>query len=168
VRTKLRKKLTRHSRVPTPRAMRLNQKWSMDFMSPRLLDGRWFRVLTVIDQFTREYLALTVDSHLVALFRRWLRSAEPPNRSAADNSSEFARNEGWDSDSHGPGHFRRDFLCSKVFPCNTFSILSRCLHSLQLRCATGQYRRELNSDAHFCCQNLFPNVPKMPRLDMAG
>jgi hypothetical protein len=63
----------------------------MDFMSPRLLDGRWFRVLTVIDQFTREYLALTVDSHLVALFRRWLRSAEPPNRSprtTAANSPE--------------------------------------------------------------------------------
>jgi len=34
VRTKLRKKLVRRSRVPTPRATRPNQKWSMDFSAP--------------------------------------------------------------------------------------------------------------------------------------
>jgi putative transposase len=58
VRTKLRKKLARRSRVATPRVIRPNQEWSMDFMSARLLDGRLFRVLTVIDQFTLECLAL--------------------------------------------------------------------------------------------------------------
>ena len=71
VRTKLRKKLARRSRVPMPRATRPNQKWSMDFMSAKLLDGRWFRVLTVIDQFSRECLALLADralnGHRVAL-----------------------------------------------------------------------------------------------------
>ncbi len=36
----------------------------MDFVSNRLLDGRWFRVLTVVDQFTRECLVLLVDSSL--------------------------------------------------------------------------------------------------------
>ena len=30
-------------------------------MSAKLLDGRWFRVLTVIDQFTRECLTLVAD-----------------------------------------------------------------------------------------------------------
>ena len=71
VRTKVRKKLARRSRVPTPRATRPNQNWSMDFMSAKLLDGRWFRVLTVIDQFTRECLTLVADGalngHRVAL-----------------------------------------------------------------------------------------------------
>jgi transposase InsO family protein len=71
VRTKVRKKLARRSRVATPRAMRPDAKWSMDFMSAKLLDGRWFRVLTVIDQFTRECLALVADralnGHRVAL-----------------------------------------------------------------------------------------------------
>src|ERR1700752_3822048 len=71
VRTKLRKKLARRSRVPAARALRPNQKWSMDFMSAKLLDGRWFRVLTLIDQFTRECLALVADGalngHKVAL-----------------------------------------------------------------------------------------------------
>jgi putative transposase len=61
VRTKLRKKLAQRSRIATPKATRPNQKWSMDFMSSKLLDGRWFRVLTVIDQFTRESLALVAD-----------------------------------------------------------------------------------------------------------
>ena len=44
--------------------MRPNEKWSMDFIAARLLDGRWFRVLTVIDQFTRECLLLSADSSL--------------------------------------------------------------------------------------------------------
>jgi putative transposase len=64
VRTKVRKKLERRSPVSTPRATRPNQKWSIDFMSAKLLDGRWFRVLTVIDQFTRECLALVADRAL--------------------------------------------------------------------------------------------------------
>jgi hypothetical protein len=34
----------------------------MDFIAARLLDGRWFRVLTVADQFTRECLLLLADS----------------------------------------------------------------------------------------------------------
>ena len=46
VRTKLRKKLARRSRVPTGKATRPHQKLSMDFMSAKLIDGRWFRVLT--------------------------------------------------------------------------------------------------------------------------
>ena len=43
---------------------RPNEKWSMDFVAARLLDGRWFRVLTVVDQFTRECLLLLADSSL--------------------------------------------------------------------------------------------------------
>jgi putative transposase len=36
----------------------------MDFVAARLLDGRWFRVLTVVDQLTRDCLALLPDSSL--------------------------------------------------------------------------------------------------------
>jgi hypothetical protein len=36
----------------------------INFVAVRLLDGRWFRVLTVVDQFTRECLLLLVDSSL--------------------------------------------------------------------------------------------------------
>ena len=34
-------------------AVRPDQCWSMDFVSDRLNDGRTFRILTVVDQFTR-------------------------------------------------------------------------------------------------------------------
>ncbi len=39
--------------VPQPGPTAPNQGWSMDFMSERVADGRWFRILTVVDQFTR-------------------------------------------------------------------------------------------------------------------
>jgi putative transposase len=64
VRTKVRKKMARRTRVPAQAATRPNQKWSMDFITARLLDGRWFRVLTVVDQFTRECLLLLADRSL--------------------------------------------------------------------------------------------------------
>jgi transposase InsO family protein len=36
----------------------------MDFVAAPLLGGRWFRVLTVVDQFTRECLLLLADTSL--------------------------------------------------------------------------------------------------------
>jgi hypothetical protein len=29
--------------------MRPNERWGMDFVSARLVDGRWFRTLTLLD-----------------------------------------------------------------------------------------------------------------------
>jgi putative transposase len=56
VRTQKRRERAQRQRVRQGRATRPNQKWSMDFVAQRLLDGRWIRVLTVVDQFTRECL----------------------------------------------------------------------------------------------------------------
>jgi putative transposase len=41
-----------------------NQRWSLDFVSDALADGRRFRVLAVVDDFTRECLALVADTSL--------------------------------------------------------------------------------------------------------
>ena len=41
-----------------------NQRWSLDFVSDVLADGRCFRVLVVVDDFTRECLALVVDTSI--------------------------------------------------------------------------------------------------------
>ena len=41
-----------------------NQRWSLDFVSDALNNGRRFRVLTVVDDYTRECLALVVDTSL--------------------------------------------------------------------------------------------------------
>lgn len=40
------------------------QRWSLDFVADQLVDGRRFRVLVVVDDFTRECLALVVDTSL--------------------------------------------------------------------------------------------------------
>lgn len=44
-----------------PAALRPNERWSMDFVSDALFDGRRLRALTVVDAFTREALAIEVD-----------------------------------------------------------------------------------------------------------
>jgi putative transposase len=41
-----------------------NQRWSLDFASDVLSDGRRFRVLVVVDDFSRECLARAADSSL--------------------------------------------------------------------------------------------------------
>jgi putative transposase len=61
VRTKQRKKIARRQRLPAPVATRANQCWSMDFVSDKLADGRAFRILTMVDQFTRECVCLQAD-----------------------------------------------------------------------------------------------------------
>lgn len=44
-----------------------NQRWSLDFVSDALSSGRRFRVLAVVDDFTRECLGLVVDTSLSGL-----------------------------------------------------------------------------------------------------
>jgi len=41
-----------------------NQRWSLDFVSDTLVDGRRFRILCVIDDFSRECLATVVDNSI--------------------------------------------------------------------------------------------------------
>lgn len=41
-----------------------NDRWSLDFVSDQLTDGRRFRILTVVDDCTRECLALVADTSL--------------------------------------------------------------------------------------------------------
>ncbi len=44
-----------------------NQRWSLDFLSDAMTDGRRFRILAIVDDFTRECLALVADTSLPAL-----------------------------------------------------------------------------------------------------
>ncbi len=52
------------TRAPMTLPQGANQRWSLDFVSDMLADGRRFRVLVVVDDFTRECLALVVDTSL--------------------------------------------------------------------------------------------------------
>jgi len=71
-----------------------NQVWSMDFMADTLFDGRRFRALTIVDNFTKESLANEVDQQLkgedvVAVMERLRHQPDLPQRIQTDNGSEF-------------------------------------------------------------------------------
>ena len=60
-----------------------NQRWSLDFVSDAQASGRRFRVLAVVDDFTRECLGLVVDTSLSGLL------AEPPWGFAAGSAASW-------------------------------------------------------------------------------
>lgn len=71
-----------------------NERWSMDFMSDSLCDGRRFRVLTVVDDFTRECVAIEVDTGItgerVIRILGWLKETRGlPGMLVTDNGPEF-------------------------------------------------------------------------------
>ena len=63
MRVRRRKRVSLH-RGPVPIPTAVSQHWSMDFVHDQLADGRRFRVLTVIDQWSRESLSLESGSSL--------------------------------------------------------------------------------------------------------
>ena len=70
------------TRAPMALPQGANQRWSLDFVSDTLIDGRRFRILAVVDDFTRECLCLVADTSLsgrrvVARARRHHRPARP-------------------------------------------------------------------------------------------
>lgn len=64
LRLKNRKKRISHLRVVMDRPERINQHWSMDFVSDSLYNGRRFRVLTIVDDLSRECPVLEADHSL--------------------------------------------------------------------------------------------------------
>lgn len=51
-------------RQPKHQVTAINQIWSMDFVADALFDGRRLRALTVVDNYTRESLAIEVGQNL--------------------------------------------------------------------------------------------------------
>jgi putative transposase len=89
------RKTAAQARVPLATAVRANERWSMDFVSDRLIDKRAFRVLTVVDQFTRECILLLADRSLTAAKVAGALDCAVAERGApesitVDNGSEFA------------------------------------------------------------------------------
>lgn len=94
LRLKSKKKRTSQPRIPTPVPTAPNGVWSMDFMADRLSDGRQFRLLTLVDNFSRESPQIEVDFSLtgkrvVEVLERlkWTRGL--PQAIKVDNGSEF-------------------------------------------------------------------------------
>jgi putative transposase len=55
------------SRAPLGLPAAANERWSLDFVHDQLVDGRRFRILSVVDDCTRECLALVADTSISGL-----------------------------------------------------------------------------------------------------
>jgi len=81
-------------RMERVEALGPNDGWSMDFMSDELFNGQRIRLLTLVDNFTRESLAIEVDTHLgghrvVEVLQRVNQSRSLPKTIRVDNGPEF-------------------------------------------------------------------------------
>ena len=94
---KLRKRSKRAdgTRLVLQIASRPNERWAMDFVQCALWSGRRFRMLTVVDQFTKEWPVIEVDTSInglrVSRVLEWLSmTRDLPESITVDNGPEFA------------------------------------------------------------------------------
>jgi putative transposase len=85
------------SRLPIASLSMPNERWSLDFVSDALADGRRIRILTIVDDFTRECLKMVVDTSLSG--KRVTRELSSlisvkgtPKAIVSDNGTEFTSN----------------------------------------------------------------------------
>ena len=104
VRRKKRKRLVR-ARAAEPRLLRANQEWAMDFIVDGLATGRMVRILSVVDAYTRECLALEADTSLgsgrvTRVLDRLIDERGRPENVRSDNGPEFTSRRilGWATD----------------------------------------------------------------------
>ena len=93
VRRRRRKRLVRE-RAAEARLTRANQEWAMDFIVDSLATGRMVRILSVVDAFTRECLALEADTSLgsgrvTRVLDRLIEERGRPENVRSDNGPEF-------------------------------------------------------------------------------
>jgi putative transposase len=89
-----RKRTSENHRTAREDAQNINDCWSMDFASDRFFDGRRFRVLTVVDIFSRECLGIEVDqgikgNDVVYLLDHVKSLRGAPGHIRCDNGPEF-------------------------------------------------------------------------------
>ena len=81
-------------RMERPVAAGVDESWSMNFMSDELFDGRRIRLLTIVDNLTRESLAIKVSASIrgqdvVEVLQRLMEQRRLPRTIRVDNGPEF-------------------------------------------------------------------------------
>ncbi len=94
LRLETKKKRTSAPRVPLPAPNAPNECWSMDFVADRLADSRQFRLLTLVDNFSRVSPAIEADFSLtgkrvVEVLEQLKVTCGLPKVIKVDNGSEF-------------------------------------------------------------------------------
>jgi putative transposase len=95
LRKKRRQRSATATRAPLIVPRRAGERYSMDFMSDSLAAGRNFRTLNIVDDYTRECLAIEVDTSLpgervTRVLDRLVESGRKPSVIVVDNGPEFA------------------------------------------------------------------------------
>ena len=67
VRRRKRKRVGLFERKPLPKPIAPNVSWSMDFVADGLIGGRRLRCLTIVDDCTRECLAIELDTSITGV-----------------------------------------------------------------------------------------------------
>jgi len=89
-----RRRVAAAHRVLQPVATQIDECWSMDFVADSLFNGRRFRALTIVDNFSRESLAILPAQSIkgddvIRVFKRLKGMGRIPKRIKVDNGSEF-------------------------------------------------------------------------------
>jgi putative transposase len=97
-RPKKRRRLPEGLRKPLYTAQKLNEVWSMDFMSDSFEDGRTLRVLNIIDDHNRESLAIKgglsmPSTRVIRILEQLKEEIGLPNYIRTDNGPEFISKE---------------------------------------------------------------------------
>jgi len=95
LRRKRRRKGAAGARMVIPAPERPNQKWSMDFVTDSIVNGRRFRALAIVDDYSRECPAIEVDTSMggtrvVSVLERLSDLRGLPDVITVDNGPEFA------------------------------------------------------------------------------
>lgn len=94
LRRKCKRRLPERIKEPLYEPEEKNRSWSMDFMSDALSTGRKFRILTLIDDYNREALAVEPDfsipaERVVRILDELTNWRGTPNEIRVDNGPEF-------------------------------------------------------------------------------
>lgn len=95
VRRRKRKRIAIRRAIPARvKPYRPNERWSMDFMSDTFYNGRPFRTLNIVDDYSRECLAIEIDTSLggqrvVGVLERLVSTRGLPESIVVDNGPEF-------------------------------------------------------------------------------
>lgn len=84
-------------RAPIALPSAVNERWSLDFVHDQMVDGRRFRILAVVDDCTRECLALIADTSIPGLrvareLDRIVARRAKPATIVSDNGTELTSN----------------------------------------------------------------------------
>lgn len=165
---------------PLVKQEHINQSWSMDFMSDSMVNGRRFRTFNLIDDCTREVLAIEIDTSLsskriIRILERVILERGKPNIIRTDNGPEFTSKELelWAKDNEiqiqfiQPGRPMQNGYIERFNRIYRECILDAYLFFEldQVRQLTEEWMDEYNNRRpHESLNNLTPNEWKMKQL----